>query len=173
MMPGSPSTIHNVILNPGEFHFGRGNTCVHTLLGSCVAITLWHPQKRVGGMCHYLLSLRGNNRRLSHGHYADDVMQLFMEAIRAESTRPHEYEVKLFGGGTMFDYAGYAGRDANGGGVASVSRNNIKSGVTLLREHGFRIKASDVGGTCHRKIRLELWSGDVWVQRGDTVRECA
>lgn len=44
-----------VTLQPGEFHFGGANTRIQTLLGSCVAITLWHPIRRIGGMCHYML----------------------------------------------------------------------------------------------------------------------
>jgi chemotaxis protein CheD len=32
---------------------------IRTVLGSCVSITLWHPVKRVGGMCHFLLPTRG------------------------------------------------------------------------------------------------------------------
>jgi chemotaxis receptor (MCP) glutamine deamidase CheD len=33
--------LHEVFLNPGEFHFGEGTTRISTLLGSCVSITLW------------------------------------------------------------------------------------------------------------------------------------
>ena len=45
-------------LMPGELWSGRGAASVRTLLGSCVALTLWHPRLRVGGMCHYLLPRR-------------------------------------------------------------------------------------------------------------------
>ena len=46
---------NDVFLLPGEFHFGDQDDRIITLLGSCVAITLWHPEKRIGGMCHYML----------------------------------------------------------------------------------------------------------------------
>lgn len=154
----------DITLKPGEFHFGGGRTRIHTLLGSCVAITLWHPTKLIGGMCHYLLSTRGLNQRLSEGHYADEAVQLFLHEIRRAHTRPQEYEVKLFGGGNMFE----ALRDR--GGAVNVSQSNIQSGALLLRQHGFRIKATDVGGNGHRKIYLELWNGDVWVQRGGVAQ---
>ena len=51
-------TINAVVLRPGDFYFGGGRTRISTLLGSCVSITLWHPQRHVGGMCHYLLARR-------------------------------------------------------------------------------------------------------------------
>lgn len=158
------SEIVDVTLAPGEFYFGAGYTRVHTLLGSCVAITLWHPIKHIGGMCHYLLPFRGLNQRAAQGYYADDAVQLFLNEIKKAHTSPGEYEVKLFGGGNMFESLGHKN------GPASVSQNNIISGKKLLKEYGFStIKANDVGGMAHRKIYLELWNGDVWVQRGQPV----
>ena len=154
--------VADLTLAPGEFYFGQGRTRVHTLLGSCVAITLWHPVKQVGGMCHYLLASRGLNQRLSQGHYADEVVHLFLDAIRKARTQPHEYEVKVFGGGNMFAALAPVPRSVN------VSQSNIQVAARLLQQHGFNIKATDVGGAGHRKIYLELWNGDVWVQRGYT-----
>ena len=43
-----------ISLLPGELYFGQRHL-LKTLLGSCVAITLWHPQRQLGGMCHFLL----------------------------------------------------------------------------------------------------------------------
>lgn len=152
--------VTEITLAPGEFHFGGGYTRIHTLLGSCVAITLWHPQRHIGGMCHYLLPTRGLNQRLTQGHYADEVVQLFLQAVNKSHTTPREYEVKLFGGGNMFAALGHSA------GPVNISRSNVEVGARLLAEHGFRIKVTDVGGALHRKIYLELWNGDVWVQRG-------
>jgi chemotaxis protein CheD len=150
----------DVNLAPGEFHFSGGYTRIHTLLGSCVAITMWHPAKHIGGMCHYLLPSRGANQRLSQGHYADGAVQLFLCEIKKTHTRPSEYEVKLFGGSNMFEALGHKGTAVN------VSKSNIDTGVSLLLKHGFTINAKDVGGARYRRIYLELWSGDVWVQQG-------
>jgi chemotaxis protein CheD len=155
---GLPKVL-DVTLAPGEFYFGGGYTRIHTLLGSCVTITLWHPSKHIGGMCHYLLPVRGISQRLTEGHYADEALQLFLQAIKKAHTQPQDYEVKIFGGANMFENLG------NRIGFINVSQNNVESGERLLRQHGFRIKARDVGGIHHRKIYLELWNGDVWVQR--------
>jgi len=152
------------MLAPGDFYFGRGRMRIHTLLGSCVAITMWHPVRRIGGMCHYLLPSRGNNRRLAQGYYAEEAVEFFLRAIAREDTRPGEYEVKLFGGGNMFKSLAHAA------GSVSVSESNIEIGRRLLRAHGFRIKAADLGGAHHRRLYLELWSGDVWVQHGSGTR---
>lgn len=158
-MPNLPEVL-DVTLKPGEYYFGEGYTRIHTLLGSCVAITLWHPKKHLGGMCHYLLPARGLNQRLSQGHYAEEVIQLFLQSLHKTQTHPWEYEVKVFGGANMFE--NFRHRQ----GTINVAQNNVETGAKLLRQHGFKVKVTDVGGVNHRKIYLELWNGDVWVQRG-------
>ena len=55
--------ILEIFLQPGEFYFGEGKTRIRTLLGSCVAITLWHPRLHIGGMSHYMLPSRPRHRK--------------------------------------------------------------------------------------------------------------
>ena len=38
-----------VILQPGELFFGKEDVVLKTVLGSCIAITLWHPEQKMGG----------------------------------------------------------------------------------------------------------------------------
>ncbi|MFM2120003.1 MAG: hypothetical protein RL722_1471, partial [Pseudomonadota bacterium] len=50
-----------LLILPGQLWFGPGGErapVLRTLLGSCVAVTLWHPGRQLGGMCHYLLPAR-------------------------------------------------------------------------------------------------------------------
>ena len=80
----------DIVLQPGEFYFGDKETRIRTLLGSCVAITLWHPQKLIGGMCHYMLpspEFRTNPLQLN-GKYAEDTMKMFLQEIKAAGTLP-------------------------------------------------------------------------------------
>jgi len=162
MVDDKADVVIDINLGPGEFFFGGGTRRVHTLLGSCVAITLWHPTRRIGGMCHYLLATRGSSQRLPKGNYADEAVQLFLNEIKQSGTRPADYEVKIFGGGNMFSPKPGTLNPQS----INVSKNNADEGPRLLAAHGFKVKASDLGGHSHRKIFLELWNGDVWVQRG-------
>jgi chemotaxis protein CheD len=149
----------NVFLNPGDFYFCEAGTRLHTLLGSCVAITLWHPKLRIGGMCHYLLpdrAFRTKNHKLD-GRYADEAVQLFLLEVTRHNTRPKDYHVKIFGGGNMFP-----GRAKN---HMEVGIRNIEMARRLLMESGFTLSVEDVGGAGHRKIIFDLRSGDVWVRQ--------
>jgi len=52
--------VNEIYLQPGEYFWGGENNRVKTLLGSCVAICIWHPKLKIGGMSHCLLPSRGH-----------------------------------------------------------------------------------------------------------------
>ena len=163
-------------LPAGKFHFGGGEVRVHTLLGTCVAIAVWHPVQRIGGICHYLLPTRGSVRAdesAPMGLYADEAMSLFAEALRATRTEARDYVTKIAGGGNMFpDHMAAAGcRDGGCNAVRralcpSVGCRNIVAAHRLLQSAGFSITSEDVGGEGSRQVMFDLWSGDLWVKRG-------
>lgn len=151
--------ILEIYLHPGEFYFGDPDTRIRTLLGSCVAITAWHPQRRIGGMCHYLLPTRGNAcADAPEGRYADEAIELFRREIEAARTRCCEYEIKLFGGGDQFPAIERS--------IAkTVAERNLEAGRMLVARHGFKITREDLGGTGHRNLIFDVGSGDVWVRK--------
>lgn len=155
-----PAHIVEIFLHPGDFYFGDKNTRIRTLLGSCVSITIWHPGLQIGGMCHYLLPRRAGKRSGNlDGRYAEEAMELFMQEIRQSGTSPAEYEVKLFGGGSMFP------KNSQSEGCKDVPCKNVLAGRALAERYGFKIKAEDLGGNGHRRIIFDIWSGDVWVRQ--------
>lgn len=155
-MKDQPDNLLEVFLNPGEFHFGRGDTRISTLLGSCVSITLWHPRRRIGGMCHYMLTGRNRPPGASlDGRYADEAFALFLEHVAAAGTRPAEYQAKLFGGANMLN-------DLAGSNI-DIGRRNIAHARELLATQNIALLSEHVGGNGRRKLHFDLWSGDVWL----------
>lgn len=152
----SPKT---VTLNPGEFYFGGGNTRISTLLGSCVSITLWHPLRRIGGMCHYMLpecvaELARSPHSALDGRYAGDAFELLLQNIIAAGSLPSEYQAKLFGGGNMLN----CGEDE-----MAIGLRNIERGRELLAANDIPLIAQHVGGNGRRILRFDLNSGHVWL----------
>lgn len=148
--------IHTVVLHAGDFFFGEGRTRISTLLGSCVSITLWHPRKRIGGMCHYMMDERPHpGDAMLDGRYASEAFALFLQHVVRSGTRPHEYQAKLFGGGNMLN--------GETGGNTDVGTRNITCGQRFLSANGIPVISSHVGGTGRRKLHFDLWSGDVWL----------
>lgn len=149
----------DVYLKPGEHHFGKQPTRIRTLLGSCVAVTLWHPQRRIGGMCHYLLPTRESGADLEcDGRYADEALLLLSDAILQSGLPLSDFEAKLFGGGNMFP--GVAGAAA-----VSVGERNVMAAHALLWRMGVHCVAEDLGGIGYRNIMFDLTSGIVQVRR--------
>ncbi len=144
------------VLSPGEFFFGANGEEIRTLLGSCVAITLWHPKRHLGGMCHYLLPSAGKpTGGTLDGRYGDHAMALFMAELQRNRTEPRDYQVKIFGGGNMFP--AMASNSA-------VGDRNIAAARQLLRKHGFRIPEEHVGCSGHRTVILDLATGETWLR---------
>lgn len=163
-MMRAPGDVLEIFLGPGEFYFGEGKTRIRTLLGSCVAITLWHPTRLIGGMSHYMLPNRVHHRRKESpldGRYADEAMEMFMRELGRSRSKPVEYQVKIFGGGRMFEHASKGGKSMH----ASISDRNVQIGRALASRYGFSFTAEDIGGAGHRNVMLDLWSGDVWVKK--------
>jgi chemotaxis protein CheD len=164
----TPAHITEIILRPGEFHFGDRRTRIRTTLGSCVSIVMWHQKLLIGGMCHYLLP----NRSMSHrttpdGRYADEAIELFMREIRAAKTEISEYQVKIFGGGNMFP------RHRRQGKYANVPSKNVIAARDIAKLYALNVIGVNLGGIGHRQIVFDVWSGDVWVrhvgiQNGDS-----
>jgi len=161
-----------IFLQPGDFYFGDVNTRLRTLLGSCVSITMWHPTRLIGGMCHYLLPSReGASATSLDGRYAKEAMQMFMKEIRAAKTHPSEYSVKLFGAGNMFP--GIKKKNSCDPDKCEISINtcmnisckNIAIARTLTASNGLVVAAEDLGGNSHRQIAFDIRNGHVWVRK--------
>jgi chemotaxis protein CheD len=154
-----PSDIVEVFLHPGDFHFGKAETRIVTLLGSCVSITVWHPRLRVGGMCHFMLPSRGviPEGASYDGRYGDEAMKLLMNHIWRLDVNPAEFQAKVFGGANMFPMQCQRNE-------LNVGERNLEMALVLLERYEIGIKARHVGGDGHRKLMFDVWSGDVWLK---------
>ena len=158
-MPIHPPTSlaeNTVVLSAGDFYFGGGHTRISTLLGSCVSITLWHPRKRIGGMCHYMMTERTRTPDTPlDGRYATEAFELFLQHLEQAGTRPSEYQAILFGGANMF-------REQHGSRM-DIGLRNIEYGRHLLASKHIALITEHVAGSGRRKLHFDLWSGDVWL----------
>ncbi|MEL4179541.1 chemotaxis protein CheD [Roseateles sp. PN1] len=154
-----PKVLH---LMPGQWHFGQGLQ-LRTLLGSCVAITLWHPSKRIGGMCHFLLPSRASRGQAPlDGRYGDEAVELLLQSIKQSGAQPKDFLAHLYGGAdTMPDGANVK---------FNVGQRNIERGWALIDQHGFQLQDVDVGDFVPRTVTLDLPSGKVEIKRGAASR---
>ena len=139
---------------------------INTLLGSCVAITLWHPVLKIGGMCHIVLPYSGDGLRsvdyigsTQNGRYSDTAMMLFEKEANIRGTCLKEYQAKIFGGSNMLKSSVILEEQ-------QVGAKNIEAAKQQLFEFSIPVLVSHVGGEGFRRIAFDINSGDVWVHHG-------
>jgi len=129
-----------------------------TLLGSCVAVCLYDPVSRIGGLNHFMLP---NIRRSSNddvdsllsGSYA---MEALLNALLQRGAKKVRLQAKAFGGGTIINTAGPS---------MSIGLRNSEFTKEWLDREGIRLLASDFMGPWSRKVLFLPGSGDVFCRR--------
>jgi len=146
--------IREIRLGPGDIHFGGGPTRLRALLGSCVAIALWHPGLRIGGMCHVMMPGSSGDRDKEDSRYVDDALRIFERHMRRNGTGAGDYEGGLIGGGNMFSPRVFADE-------REIGRLNVDDTLSRLEVMGIRVVARDCGGEGYRNVAFDLWNGEL------------
>lgn len=152
-----------IVIHAGDLVFGKGNRKIKTLLGSCIAITLWHPRHKLGGMCHFALAKKPANVPASgkpDARYAEDCIRLFRKLAEARGTRLSEYRASIYGGGDMLA----SSRLASDSEFIEVDRSpvgdaNAAQAFALLVAEGVSISEADVGEQGYRRVEFNPVSG--------------
>jgi chemotaxis protein CheD len=87
---------------------------------------------------------------------------LLLEKIAVIGAPFKEYQVKLFGGGSMFPHVHQNKQPQLG-------LRNIQAVRRLAKLHGFTCLAEHLGGIGYRNVTFELWSGEVWVKHNQML----
>ncbi len=129
-------------------------------MGSCIAIVLWHPILRVGGMCHFVLPERhGAPEASPNGRYAVEAMALFQRGVRGVNTTMKEYHGMIYGGANVVASLAGSGEED------TIGMRNAGCAMELLQQHGVTVMVADVGETWARRISFDMSSGEVEVKR--------
>jgi chemotaxis receptor (MCP) glutamine deamidase CheD len=148
---------HEVTLYIGGIHASREPAVIKTLLGSCIAVCLWEPVARVGGMNHFMLprasGTPGVNDAARFGVHAMDC--LIGEILKLGGDR-RRFVAKVFGGAHVLN--------VRSSGV-SVPQQNIDFIRDFLRREGFNLAAEDVGGYYPRHVHFYTATGKARVKQ--------
>ncbi|OUS11196.1 hypothetical protein A9Q89_09745 [Gammaproteobacteria bacterium 53_120_T64] len=146
-----------VFLHPGEYFFSSGDQHIGTLLGSCIAICLWHPILHIGGMCHFVLpSQNKESARALNGRYADEAMAMFAASVVEHNTVLKQYRASIYGGANVV--ASLMREDED-----TIGERNAAAAMELLMASCVDIGIVDVGESWPRRISFDVASGEVTV----------
>ncbi len=163
MSPGVNFT--SVYLKPGELCISHRPMKVTTVLGSCVAATMFHQKLGVGAICHAMQPVCRyensfcNTDCSEKGKYVSCVISEMTERLKRLSVNVDELEVKLFGGAIMIGNKSQENRSK------SIGQQNIRAALKAFETKGMHLKIAEVGGEYGRKIIFNSKTGEVFLKR--------
>ena len=138
-------------LYPSTLFASRDPYVVRTILGSCIAVCLYDPVLKIGGINHFMLP-NWNGNDLVSPKYGNIAIEKLIERMLYLGSRKENLQAKIFGGGDMI---------ASAKSTLHIGERNIKVAQMMLAEYNIPIIASSVGGTRGRKIIFSTSTGEV------------
>ena len=162
-MAGVEANMPEVNVQPGESHLVHEPAILRTVLGSCVGITFWAPRLGLGALCHAMLPYVPKKSEAlmnvkAGRRYVDFAIRDLARQFDAYCARRSEVEVKLFGGGDVLVVVNESTRP-------TVGQMNCEAALLVLREEGFSVAASSLGGTSGLHIQFNTGNGEVLLRR--------
>ncbi len=143
----------------GEFAIGPENMTLVTYgLGSCVGVTIYDPEKKLGGLAHVMLPTAevSKSKDIKKGKYADTAIREMISQLIMAGGDIINFQAKIFGGAKMFSFeTEKEGMDIGKRNIAAVKDELKKQRIPLLGEM--------VGEDYGRTIEFEVSSGKVKV----------
>ncbi len=137
----------------GQAMLGDRNTRLSAILGSCVAVVLWHPRLNLGAMAHVVLP-DSHGKSEMPAKFADTAVPYLVRTLESKGCNRSGLMAKLAGGACMF----------KGGGPLQIGDDNIAACRTHLQRLGIPIAAEDLGGTGGRKVTMDFTNGSLTVE---------
>jgi chemotaxis protein CheD len=153
VLPGVPAGCGQHYLHPGELFVSEQPTLVTTILGSCVAVCLFDPIARVGGMNHYLLPVAGRERSTRFG---DVAIPALLEGVLSRGASRAYLQAKVFGGACVV--ACFRGNRRH------LGEENAELALLALEREGIPVLDGDVGGNQGRKLLFRTDEGTAWIR---------
>ncbi len=126
-------------------------------LGSCVAVMIYDPVAKVGGMAHVLLPSPASSRRFeSPGRFAQTAVPALLEQLEPLGADLRRLTARLVGGASMF-------ANLTPPGSIQMGERNVVAVREALHVHGIRVIGEQVGGDYGRSVEFNLQTGVVTV----------
>ena len=126
-------------------------------LGSCVAVALYDPTTKLGGLGHMLLP-HGPTKEAasSESKYVDAGITLMVEELVEAGANRSALLAKITGGANMFESV-YQTL------INSIGARNARSARETLAKLGIPVTGEEVGGNRGRTVEFDLASGEMLV----------
>ena len=127
-------------------------------LGSCIAVAVYDPAAKVGGLLHYMLpdsTLDAGKARETPGMFADTDIPLLFKSCYGMGADKKRMVVKVAGGASILDESNFF----------RIGQKNIMAMRKLFWRNNILIDAEDTGKNFNRTVRLDVGTGRVFIKR--------
>ncbi|MDB6023469.1 MAG: cheD [Pedosphaera sp.] len=132
-------------------------------LGACLAIAIYDPVAKVGGLLHSLLPDSGIDPQRAAGRpgmFLDTgLAELLSRALELGATKENLWVFTAGGAQILDETAGF-----------NIGKRNYEVLNLLLAQQGLNIRAQDVGGMTNRTMQLSLETGEVRLKFSGQVK---
>ena len=149
-------------LYPAAMFASRTPHMVTTILGSCVAVCLYDPVAKVGGINHYMLPL-WNGQGLASPKYGNIAIEKLVDKMVSLGCTRNNLQAKIFGVGEVIETHITQ---------FNIGARNIKLAYEALEELKIPILGQSVGGKLGRKILFNTESFEVkqkFIQKSNPI----
>jgi chemotaxis protein CheD len=151
-------THREIIVRVADLRVGKAHDVLVTVgLGSCVAILLYDPDTRVGGLAHILLPSQALSRTDQNAaKFPQTAIPHLLDLMAREGASPRRVTGRLAGGASMFASLAAPG-------TIQMGERNIVACRQVLHAQGIPLVGEAVGGDYGRTVKLRTSDGQVEV----------
>lgn len=134
-------------------------------LGSCIAVAVYDPVAKVGGLLHYMLpdsTLDPERARQNPAMFADTGIPVLFKSCYKLGAEKRRIVVRAAGGASILD-------DTN---FFRIGQKNIMAMRKIFWKNNVMVESEDTGGNFNRTVRLSLSNGKTYVKTsGGAIKE--
>jgi chemotaxis receptor (MCP) glutamine deamidase CheD len=140
-----------VYLVPGTLYAAQAPCVITTLVGSCVAVTMWSRRLLVGGMNHYLLPKQAHSIEQSP-RYGETALAMLLARMQCLGCRGEDIEARIYGGAAVL---------ASLAAGTSLGEQNIAMAWRFIHANALHVADEQAGGRSARRLALDVETGRV------------
>ena len=144
----------NIVVDIADMKIASGNDNILSTyaLGSCIAVAIYDPVTKIGGMLHYMLpeaALNPEKARQNPYMFADTGIPLLFRAAYREGAVRSRLIIKLAGGANVMDSSNFF----------NIGKRNYLAARKLLYRNNLLITSELVGGVSGKSVKMMLGDG--------------